>query len=204
MKIIALVAALVLAGPTFGICPARAGGGSSDLENLVWPRGAPSRHDIQGQMVASSDLTDRLTIVSFASAGCTILCVTRTMELDKLARDLPAALRDRVAFLILDTDPEADDAVRLRAFADGLLGPDRRLRFFASDAEETKALAKRLHYPAERLPEPPPTILLFDRRGNLAMTYGGDSLDAPRLKRDLAILDTFTQGLGQPAAPASH
>ncbi len=167
-------------------------------------RGATSRRDVQGRDISPGDLRDRLTVVSFASAGCTILCVTRTMDLDKLARDLPASLRDRVRFLVIGTDPAADDAARLRAFADGLLGPDRRLRFLASDAAETKALAERLRYPADRLPEPPPTILLFDRRGNVAMTYGGDAVDASRLQRDLATLDTFTQGIGQPATPASH
>ncbi|MGM9458065.1 SCO family protein, partial [Lacticaseibacillus rhamnosus] len=150
-----------------------------DLENLVWTGSAGSRTDAQGKIVTAAELKDRLTIVAFASAGCTILCVTRMMDLDRLARDLPATLRDRVSFLILDTDPGADDAARIRAFADGLLGADRRLRFLPSDAKETRVIVERLRYPAERLPEPPPAILLFDRRGTLAMTYGGDSLDAP-------------------------
>lgn len=204
MKIIPLATALTLAGIGLITGRATAETGPSDLGNLVWSGGATSRRDVQGRDISPGDLQDRLTVVSFASAGCTILCVTRTMDLDKLARDLPASLRDRVRFLVIGTDPAADDAARLRAFADGLLGPDRRLRFLASDAAETKALAERLRYPADRLPEPPPTILLFDRRGNVAMTYGGDAVDASRLQRDLATLDTFTQGIGQPATPASH
>ncbi|MCJ2024143.1 SCO family protein [Methylobacterium sp. J-067] len=204
MKIIALATALTLAGIGLLTGRATAETGPSDLGNLVWRGGATSRRDVQGRDISPGDLRDRLTVVSFASAGCTILCVTRTMDLDRLARDLPASLRDRVRFLVIGTDPAADDDARLRAFADGLLGPDRRLRFLASDAAETKALAEQLRYPADRLPEPPPTVLLFDRRGNLAMTYGGDPLDAPRLNRDLATLNTFTQGVGQPATPSSH
>lgn len=202
MKIITLASALILAGIGLITGRATAETGQSDLGNLIWRAGATSRRDVQGRDVSPGDLRDRLTVVSFASSGCAILCVTRTMDLDKLARDLPASLRERVRFLVIGTDPAADDAARLRTFADGLLGPDRRLRFLASDAGETQALAERLRYPADRLPEPPPTILLFDRRGGLAMTYGGDPMDAPRLQRDLAILDTFTQGIGQPAAPA--
>ena len=204
MKIIALATALTLAGIGLITGRATAETGPSDLGNLVWSGEATSRRDVQGRDISPGDLRDRLTVVSFASAGCTILCVTRTMDLDKLARDLPASLRDRVRFLVIGTDSAADDAARLRDFADGLLGPDRRLRFLASDAAETKALAERLRYPADRLPEPPPTILLFDRRGNVAMTYGGDAVDASRLQRDLATLDTFPQGIGQPAPPASH
>ena len=200
MKIIALVIAMALAGMTAGTGRAAAQAGSSDLESLVWTGGMNVRPDVQGRGVTAADLRDRLTVVTFASAGCAILCVTRVMDLDRLARDLPAVLRGRVSLLVIGTD-SFDDAARLRAFADGLLGSDRRLRFLASDAGTTKALAERLRYPAERLPEPPPTILLFDRRGNLAMTYGGDTLDAERLRRDLALLDTFTEGLA-PAATA--
>ncbi len=185
------------------IGPARSETGSTDLENLLWRKGETSRPDVEGAAVSVATLADRLTLVTFASAGCAIGCVNRTMELDRLARDLPVSLRGRVVFLAIDTDPAADDPKRLREFADGLLGPNRHLRFLTTDAEETKALAERLRYPAERLPEPPPTVLLFDRRGNLAMTYGGDILDAPRLQRDLAILNTFTQGLDRPATPAS-
>lgn len=204
MKIIPLAAALVLTGLTLGMGRATAETEPSDLHGLLWREGPASRFDAQGRAVGAADLDDRLTVVAFASVGCGILCVTRTMDLDGFARRLPTALRERVVFLVLDTDPAADDPAHLRAFADKLLGTDRRLRFLATDVGETTALAARLRYPAERLPEPPPAILLFDRRGNLAMTYGGDPLDAPRLQRDLVTLDTFTQGLDRPAAPPSR
>jgi protein SCO1 len=169
---------------------------ASDLETLLRPpESRRERVDVHGRTVGPEVLRDRLAVVSFVSAGCTILCVTRTMDLDKLARGLPAALRDRVVFLAIDTDPATDDGPRLRAFAEDLLGPSPRQRVLPSDGEEVRALAARLRYPASALPEPPPTILLYDRRGGLAMTYGGDPLDAPRLQRDIALLDTFEKGL---------
>jgi hypothetical protein len=59
-----------------------------------------------------------------------------------------------------------------------------------------------LRYPAASLPEPPPQILVFDWRGGIAMTYGGDPLDRSRLERDIALLDTFAQGLD--AVPARN
>jgi cytochrome oxidase Cu insertion factor (SCO1/SenC/PrrC family) len=168
---------------------------ASDLDALIRSSDpAIPRTDSDGRLLRDEDVRDRLTVVSFASAGCAILCVARTMALDALARDLPASLRGCVVFLAVGTDP-ADDPVRLRAFARDLLGAAPRLRFLPSDAAGVTALATALRYPAARLPEPPPTVLLFDRRGRIAMTYGGDSLDAPRLQRDLIALDTFTEGL---------
>ena len=123
------------------------------------------------------------------------------MDLDALARALPESLKDRVVFLVIGTDA-ADGAARLRAFAEGLLGPSPRLRVLPSDAAQAKAVTEQLHYPAASLPEPPPTTLLFDRRGAIAMTYGGAPLDRQRLQRDLAALDAFTEGLDRaPAAP---
>ena len=179
------------------------GARAGDLTDLLWPAGAPeSRIDADGHALSAEALRDRIAVVSFVSAGCALPCAIRTMDLDRLARDLPQTLRGRVVFLAVDTDPAADDAARLRAFAESLVGPAPQLRFLPSDADATRALAGALRYPASALPEPPPTILLFDRRGQVAMTYGGDPVDAPRLARDIATLDTFTQGLGRPSAPA--
>lgn len=174
---------------------------ASDLDALIRSSDpAIPRTDSDGRLLREEDLRDRLTVVSFTSAGCAILCVTRTMALDALARDLPAALRGRVVFLAIGTDP-ADDPARLRAFARDLLGAAPCLRFLPTDAAGVTALATALRYPVARLPEPPPTVLLFDRRGRIAMTYGGDPLDAQRLRRDLIALDTFTEGL-DPHSPA--
>lgn len=202
MTIRALIAGLSLLAVGAATGNIAANAPASDLEDLLAAsRAAGYRTDIQGPAVGAESLRDRLAVVTFVSAGCSILCVTRAMDLDRLARDLPEALRGRVAFLALGTDP-ADGEARLRAFADGLLGPASPLRVLASDAEGVRAVAGRLRYPEASLPEPPPTILLFDRRGRVAMTYGGDPLDAPRLRRDLVALDLFTQGLGHPPAPA--
>ncbi|MCJ2015123.1 SCO family protein [Methylobacterium sp. J-076] len=194
--------ALALAATVLGTGPSAAEDGATDLGRLLWGHGGVERRvDVHGRAVSAGDLTDRLAVVSFLSAGCTILCVTRTMDLDRLARDLPAGLRSRVVFLAIDTDPAADDVARLRTFADDLLGPTARLRVLPSDAEGTKVVLETLRYPSASLPEPPPTILLFDRRGRIAMTYGGDPLDAPRLERDIAALDSFSDGLDRPAPP---
>ena len=176
---------------------------ADDLAGLLWrPGAAESRLDANGRVLSAEALRDRIAVVTFVSAGCTIPCAIRTMDLDRLAGALPGSLRRRVVFLAIDTDPAADDAGRLRKFAESLVGPAPHLRFLPSDADATRALAEALRYPAAALPEPPPTILLFDRRGQVAMAYGGAPLDAPRLVRDIATLDTFTQGLGRPSATA--
>lgn len=161
------------------------------------------RRDQRGEHPTVETLRDHLVIVSFVSADCTIVCAVRTLELDKLARSLPENLRERVSFLALDTAPAGDDASPLRHFADGLVGPTTPLRFLDSDAASTAAIAARLRYPASALPEPPRTVLVFDRRGEIAMSYGSDPLDAPRLLRDLTILETFENGLGHPPRSAA-
>lgn len=185
----------------------------SDLAVLLRPTAeARPRRDQHGERPTPESLRDRLVVVSFVSAGCTIVCAVRTLDLDRLARALPEPLRERVRFLALDTEPARDEggddggaaAGRLRAFADGLVGPETPLRFLDGDAAATAALAARLRYPASALPEPPQTVLVFDRRGRIAMTYGSDPLDVPRLSRDLALLDTFEDGVGRPPRGASE
>ncbi|MFY9290117.1 MAG: hypothetical protein WAP03_05405 [Methylorubrum rhodinum] len=204
----------LLALATTGLGAAETGGaeassGSSDLAVLLQPTAASRpRRDQHGERPTPESLRDRLVVVSFVSVGCTIVCAVRTLDLDKLARALPEPLRGRVSFLALDTDPTGDDARdeagRLRRFAEGLVGPTTPLRFLDADAAATAAIADRLRYPARALPEPPQTILVFDRRGQIAMTYGSDPLDAPRLRRDLAILDTFENGVGRPPRGTSE
>ncbi|SFK96946.1 SCO family protein [Methylorubrum salsuginis] len=179
----------------------------SDLAGLLQPLAAsPPRLDQHGARITAETLHDRLVIVSFVNGECTVVCAVRTLELDKLARALPERLRERVRFVALGTDPARDDAGRLRALADGLVGPTTPLRFLGTDAPANAAVMARLHYPERLLPEPPPTLLLFDRRGELAMTYGSDPLDAPRLLADLTVLETFEDGVGRPprgAAPTA-
>ncbi len=53
------------------------------------------------------------------------------------------------------------------------------------------------------LPEPPPTILQFNRRGHEAISYGATPLDCDRIARDIAALDTFTQGLDRSSSAAA-
>lgn len=179
--------------------------GPSDLAILLQPTAeARPRRDQHGARPTPETLRDRLVVVSFVGAGCTIVCAVRTLDLDRLARTLPEPLRGRVHFLALDTDPAPADADAPRARADGLVGPTTPLRFLEGDAAATAALAARLRYPESALPEPPQTVLVFDRRGRIAMTYGSDPLDAPRLGRDLAILDTFEDGVGRPPRGAAE
>lgn len=204
MELSPLAAGCVVACMTIGGAVAAADRPSGELDGLLWPHG-PSEvhHDASGLPLPADALRDRLAVVTFVRADCTVLCVTRTMDLDRLARTLPERLRGRVVFLAVDTDPAADDALRLRAFAESVVGRGSPLRFLASDEAGMKALTRKLGYPAASLPEPPPTVLLFDRRGAIAMSYGGDPIDAPRLQRDIAVLDTFTQGLDGPAPAAT-
>lgn len=177
----------------------------SDLAGLLQPLAdSPPRLDQQGAPVTAETLHDRIVVVSFVNGTCTIVCAVRTLELDKLARALPEPLRDRVRFLALGTDPSRDDAGRLRALADGLVGPTTPLRFLGSDAAANAAVMARLHYPERLLPEPPPTLLMFDRRGGIAMSYGSDPLDAPRLLADLTVLETFEDGVGRPPRGAAR
>lgn len=192
--------AIALVGPvTTAAGPAVPAEATDDLRTLLWPGpDAPARTDHRGRTLAASALRDRIAVVAFVGADCSIVCVLRTLALDKVARELPDALRDRVVVLGIDTDP-AGGPGRLRAFADGLVGADTPLRLLRSDAAGTAALAARLRYPAQALPEPPPVVLLFDRRGQIAMTYGSDPLDGPRLLEDVARLETFADGLDRPA-----
>ncbi len=175
----------------------------SELDAFLWPGTAPPRRlDQHGDRLQPESLRDRLVVVSFVHADCTIACAVRVLDLDKLARALPAPLRERVTFLSIGTDPDRDDPARLRAFAEGLVGKATRLRFLDSDAASTAALAAALRYPPAALPEPPPTILVFDRTGRMAMAYGSDPLDGPRLLQDLTLLETFENGIGRPARGA--
>lgn len=199
MRANAFIAGLGLLGAwaAAGSLAAREAG--SDLDALLAAPGrAGPRVDVDGRPLLPESLRDRLAVVSFVSADCTILCVTRTMDLDALARDLPASLRGRVVFLAIGMDPAGDDAARLRGVVKQLLGPAPQVRVLPSDAAGVKAVAATLRYPASSLPDPPPAILLFDRRGQSAMVYGGDPLDAPRLRRDLVALDAFAEGLDRP------
>ncbi len=175
-----------------------------DLRALLWPGAdAPARTDHRGRGLAAAALRDRIVVVSFVGTECAITCVVRTLELDKLTRALPESLRDRVVVLGIDVDPARGGAGRLRAFADGLVGSGSRLRFLQSDPAGTAALAARLRYPAQSLPEPPPVVLLFDRRGQIAMTYGSDPLDGQRLLADITLLETFANGLDRPSEPSA-
>ena len=101
-----------------------------------------------------------------------------------------------MVFLPIDTDPTTGDPQRLRRFGEDPLGSGAALRLLPSDAATAKALLVTLNYPASALPEPPAMVMLVDRRGQIAMTYGGDPLDASRLRQDLGVLVTFTEGLG--------
>ncbi|GLS52090.1 hypothetical protein [Methylobacterium gregans] len=191
------------ASPADSASPADPAKARDDLRTLLWPQpDAPARTDHRGRSLAAPDLRDRIVVVAFVGADCSIACVVRTLALDKVARALPDALRDRVVMVGIDTDPVGGRG-RLRAFADGLVGTDTPLRLLRSDAAGTAALAASLRYPAQALPEPPPVVLLFDRRGQIAMTYGSDPLDGPRLLDDIAQLETFADGLDRPTGASA-
>ncbi|MCF4128763.1 SCO family protein [Methylobacterium sp. SyP6R] len=203
------VAALVAGLPLWGIPSTAsiepqanaAAAPRSDLDTLLWPSaGAGQRADQRGVALNPADLRDRIAVVAFVAPDCSIVCVTRTLDLDRVAKALPETVRDRAVFLAVSLDDATKDGkasgmTALRAFVDGTVGAQTRLRFLAGDAAWTASLVAMLRYPAASLPEPPPQVLVFDRRGGIAMSYGGDPVDRPRLERDIPLLDSFAQGL---------
>ncbi len=169
---------------------------ASDLDALLWPAGAAARRvDQYGVALTAADLRDRIVAVSFVAPDCAIVCVARTLDLERVAQSLPDGLRERAVFLAIGFGGSSE---ALRAFAHGTVGARPRLRVLSGDPAWSTALARMLRYPATALPEPPPQILLFDRRGAVASNYGGDPVDRPRLAGDIALLDTFAQGLDAP------
>lgn len=197
MKTPLSIIAALMAGSLMALAQTADASPANDLDRLVFAgQSTPHRVDIRDAAITRDLLNGKLAVVSFVSTECTILCITRTMEIDRLARTLPADLKHRVVFLAIDTDPTTGDPQRLRRFGEDLLGRDAQVRILSSDVKATKALLATIGYPASALPEPPAMVMLFDRRGRIAMTYGGDPFDAPRLRQDLGVLDTFTEGLG--------
>lgn len=173
----------------------------SDVETLLWPSDAAGpRADQRGVALNPADLRDRIAVVAFVAPDCSIVCVTRTLDLDRVAKALPETIRDRAVFLAVSLDgaTTGGGVTALRTFVDGTVGTGTRLRFLAGDAAWTAAIVAMLRYPAASLPEPPPQVLVFDRRGGIAMSYGGDPVDRPRLERDIPLLDSFAQGLDAP------
>lgn len=173
----------------------------SDLETLLWPEPGDLRRDQTGHVLSAGRLTDRVVVVSFLTTGCGIACIVRIRDLAAAERSLPKSLRERVAILAVTLDPARDDAPALRAFAESLGLDPARFRLLDGDPATAARQRATLRYPADRT-EPPDTVLVFDRTGQLAMTYGANPLDRPRLARDLAELDRFAQGVGHPPSTA--
>jgi protein SCO1 len=161
------------------------------LASLLWPKAENQNPD------QAAHLTDRVVVVSFLTTTCEITCVIRTRDLAATARSLPGALRERVAFLAISLDSVRDDASALRAFADSLGLEPAQISVLGSDPATAEHLKAALRWPADRS-EPPDAVLVFDRTGQLAMRYGANPLDRPRLARDLAELDRFAHGVGHP------
>ncbi|KMO37197.1 hypothetical protein VQ02_13970 [Methylobacterium variabile] len=177
----------------------------TDLEELLWPEaGGARRIDQRGAALSPAALRDKVAVAWFVAPDCAITCVARTLDLDRVAKALPDAVRTRAVFLAISLPDARGETGRLRAFADGTVGAGTTLRFLAGDAAWTASLAAMLRYPAASLPEPPPQVLLFDRRGAIAMTYGGDLVDRPRLEGDIALLHSFAQGLEAPPRRATE
>ncbi|GJE18852.1 SCO family protein [Methylobacterium marchantiae] len=176
----------------------------SALESLIWPTPGSLRRDQAGQPLTPGRFGDRVVVVSFLTTECGIACVIRLRDLAALERSLPGPLRARVAVLAVTLDPARDNPVALRAFGDSLGLDPARFTLVDSDPDTSARQRAALRYPADRS-EPPDTVLVFDRTGQLAMSYGANPVDRPRLARDLADLDRFAQGVGHPptiAAPA--
>ena len=172
----------------------------SDLESLLWPAEGTLRRDQAGHALTAGRLKDRVVVVSFITTDCAIPCVIRARDLAATARSLPGTLRARVAVLAVSLDPVREGAPALRAFAESLDLDPAQVLVLESDATTAAHQRAALRYPADRT-EPPDRVLVFDRTGQLAMTYGATPLDRPRLERDLAELDRFAKGVGHPPTP---
>lgn len=173
----------------------------SDLDSLLFPTPGTPRHDQAGHALSAERLRGRVVMVTFLTTGCGIACVIRLRDLAALERGLPGALRGRVAVLGVTLDPARDDATALRAFGESLGLDPARFALVDSDPDTAARQRAALRYPSDRS-EPPDTVLVFDRAGQLAMSYGANPVDRPRLARDLAELDRFAQGLGHPPTAA--
>ncbi len=126
------------------------------------PGAAARRVDQYGVALTAADLRDRIVAVSFVAPDCAIVCVARTLDSSGWPKSLPDGLRERAVFLAIGFGGSSE---ALRAFAHGTVGARPRLRVLSGDPAWSTALARMLRYPATALPEPPPQILLFDRRG---------------------------------------
>ncbi|ACA15046.1 Uncharacterized protein SCO1/SenC/PrrC involved in biogenesis of respiratory and photosynthetic systems-like protein [Methylobacterium sp. 4-46] len=179
------------------------GGRPSAIEDLVWPDapGTRIRRDQSGRPLTPETLRDKVAVVGFVSTQCPITCVVLARELDALAGALPPSLRDRVVIVAVTVDPARDDVAALRRFGEGMGIDPGRVRLVTSDPAATAHQAALLRYPADRLPLPPPRLLVFDRRGDLAMIYGTEPVDRPRLLTDLALLERFEAGIHAPPRP---
>lgn len=172
----------------------------SDLDALLWPNPGTPRHDPAGHALTAGRLRDRVVMVTFLTTGCGIACVIRLRDLAALERGLPGTLRGRVAVLGVTLDPARDNATALRTFGESLGLDPARFTLVDSDPDTAARQRAALRYPSDRS-EPPDTVLVFDRAGQLAMSYGANPVDRPRLARDLAELDRFAQGLRHPRPP---
>lgn len=199
---VAIGASLILAGAQGAVVAPAPPASGSDLETLLWPTPGGQRRDQAGSVLSAARLKDRVVVVGFVTAGCTIACVVRTLDLAATARALPGSLRRRVTVLAVGLDPAGDAAPALGAFAEGLRLEPADIAVLDGDPATTAHQRAALGYPADRI-EPPDTVLVFDRTGRLAMTYGGNPLDRSRLAHDLAELDRFAQGVGHPPTPGA-
>ena len=197
----------LLAGAVCACLPMAGGqaaspGSRSDVEDFLWSEGAPAHRDQTGTTFLPARLADRLTVVNFITTDCAIPCVVRTRDLARTFAALPEPLKARVTVVSVTLAPERDDVARLRSFADGLGLAAGTFPFLANDPATASRQRASLRYAADN-PEPPATVLLFDRTGQFAMNYGADPLDGERLARDLAELDRFENGVGHPPRPAA-
>ncbi|SFH07660.1 SCO family protein [Methylobacterium gossipiicola] len=196
------IAGLVCACLTMASGQAASPGPRSDIESFLWSEGAPAPRDQTGGAFGRARLADRLTVVNFITTDCAIPCVVRIRDLAKTFAALPEPLKARVTIVSVTLAPERDDVARLRSFAEGLGLDAAHFLFLASDPATATRQRAALRYAADN-PEPPATVLVFDRTGQFAMNYGADPLDGERLARDLAELDRFENGVGHPPRQAT-
>lgn len=97
--------------------------------------------DDGGRAVKLSDLRGRPVVISMFYATCQGICVITRDDMRQIEASLPAALRERVQFVLVTLDPKHDTATALKAYRSQEALPVERWRLLRGDVESTTRLA---------------------------------------------------------------
>ncbi len=116
-----------------------------EAEDLRMPIGTFELIDQDAQRFRSEDLRGKVSIVGFAFTHCTTICPMLTSQMVNLQRRL-APLGDRVHFVTITVDPEADTPERLREFAVRHNADLHRWSFLTGAPQTVRATLERVFF----------------------------------------------------------